>query len=242
MKSRIRLRKSSTKVYRRLQDGPVLPPWVRAVPYLLGLIVFVFVSLQLFAENESSISSIEQARLDSELARSGGLVVTAPSAETSQSSLDQASPDQASATTAPTDPTAPIISGSSTDTPIAETETAETIPTTTPESELSVGIPTKTGLVVQVPSEALAMARTATVARFTGDFEAVELGSAVSIPWLPRTWTDPYVGDPVVSSVGDGVFILAFRVDPDRSGVEPLREILTAVSYVPGQGWVWLGV
>lgn len=236
MKSRLRLRKSSTKVYRRLQDGPVLPPWVRFVPYALGLMVFVFVSFQLFADKDTTISDLERSRLDSELSRTGGII------------LDPATPTSVQQQTQPTSPvdpsnpapTGPILSGSDPATP-PSTQTPLPTADSTTATDLTVGLTTKTGLVVQVPADALSMARAATLARFTGDFEAVQLGSSVSVPWLPRTWPDPYVGDPVVSSVGDGVFVLAFRVDPDRSGVEPLREILTAVSYVPGQGWVWLG-
>jgi hypothetical protein len=238
MKPRVRLRKSSVKVYRRLQDGPVLPQWVRVVPYALGLFAFIFISLQLFAKDGSTISDIERARLDSELsAPSFGTL--APGLTTPTATTDQALP----ATTVPpaTGSTGPVVSSGGSTTPPPSTTSAPA-PEQTQPSQLSVSLPFKTGSVVQVPVDALDMARNATVARFTGNFEGVLLGPSVSVPLLPRTWKNPYVGDPIVNSVGDGVFVLRFRVDPDRDGVEPIREILTAVSYVPGQGWVWLGV
>lgn len=216
MKSRVRLRKSSSKVYRRLQDGPVLPPWVRVVPYVLGSIIFVFVSLQLFREDPPPAFPEAQENFDAAVEQAGGLLSDPAAREV----LD----DFASGATVLAPP--PDAGGDFTGLDEAG----------------PVLLQLESGGTVEIPASALAVARAATLALFTGRFEGVPAADGVAFPDIARTWADPYVGDPVVVSVGDGTISFAFRVDPDREGAEPTYKTASMVLFVPAQGWVWAGV
>lgn len=215
MKTRIRLRRSSTKVYRRLQDGPVLPPWVRVLPFVLGFLIFGFVSLEIFREDdlvvdqqvqdefnvilENDVAKISdpeiQARLDA--AVSGVSVPTAPPDEPGSFEAEQ-------------------VSG-------------------------SVTLPVESGGVSEVPAAALAVARTSVMALFTGNFNEVPIATGVAIPDVARTWEDPSVGDPMIVSFGESTIRLSFQVDPDRDGPESVYKTSVVVLFTPDLGWVWAG-
>lgn len=216
MKSRVRLRKSSTKVYRRLQDGPVLPPWVRVVPYVLGVLIFVFVSLQLFREDPPPAFPEAQENFDVAVDQAGGLLSDPAAREVlddlASGSTVLAPPPDAGGEFTGLDEAGPVL------------------------------LQLESGGTVEIPASALAVARAATLALFTGRFEGVPAADGVAFPDIARTWADPYVGDPVVVSVGDGTISFAFRVDPDRKGAEPTYKTASMVLFVPGRGWVWAGV
>lgn len=217
MKSRVRLRKSSTKVYRRLQDGPVLPPWVKVVPYVLAVIIFVFVSLQLFREDTPPAFPEAQENFDVAVEQAGGLLGD-PSA---REALDE------------------FASGSTVLAPPPDGTDGDF---TGLDEAGPVLLQLESGGTVEISASALAVARAATLALFTGNFEGVPVADGVALPDIARTWADPYVGDPVVVSVGDGTISFAFRVDPDREGAEPTYKTASMVLFVPARGWVWAGV
>jgi hypothetical protein len=224
------LRRKSLKAYRSLQSGPMLPPWVKILPYVLGVIVFVMLSMQLFTQPKTTISDVNRqvldaARLDMQSALND--ISTTSSATT---------PTQAPPTNSATsDPTTPVDSQTPTTSPTDVPQTG------LPEIEMVI-MQTSSGAALEVPSGSLQAAREATVALFTGDFSKVSFASGVAAPSLPRTWKNPYVGDPIIDSVGDGVFVFVFKVDPDRDGPAPLREIVSSVELGDNAVWVWLGV
>lgn len=206
----------------------MLPPWVKVLPYLLGFVMFILVSTQFLGDNSFSVSDETRARLEADQAQViAGLGDVADLVE-----------GAAQGTT----PTTLVSPTETAPTPASDSNTASTTPPATLSGEPTVTLQFKNGGTAPVPESALAAARSATVALFTGVFDGVALGQGVKPPVLERTWKDPYVGDPVLAAVGDGVFSVVFRVDPDRSGPATLREITTSVELVPGRGWAWLGV
>jgi hypothetical protein len=216
MKTRVRLRRSSNKVYRRLQDGPVLPPWVKVVPYVLGVLILVFVSLQLFGEDQPPASPEAQENFDSEVEYVGDLLAD-PSFrevldEVASGSTVFAPPPDAEETFSGLDEAGPVL------------------------------LQLESGGTVEISASALAVARAATLALFTGNFDGIPVADGVVFPDIARTWPDPYIGDPVVVSVGDGTISFSFRVDPDREGAEPTYKTASMVLFVPARGWVWAGV
>lgn len=216
MKQRIRLRRSSNKFYRQLQDGPVLPPWVKAVPYVLAALIFVFVSLQLFSNDQPTTSREAQEFFDADVSELGNILADPSTREM----LDQA----VSGSTVLAVPPNPVEDYSGLD---------EAGP---------VLLQLESGGTVEISASALAVARAATLALFTGVFDNVPTADGVVLPDITKTWADPYIGDPVVVSVGDGTISIAFRVDPDRKGPEPTYKTSSMVLFVPARGWVWAGV
>lgn len=230
------IRRRSVKAYRSLSAGPVLPPWVKVIPFVGAGLLFLFVSMLLF--REPSVEMVDGDILEADVARiistieaidAGDLDSTIESTEPSSLSPPQ---------TGPVDP--PPIE--------TDIDTVSPSPSPSPTPNIQEGVePTITlqlrgGGAATVPEGALLLARTATLALFTGDFSQVPLAPSVETPLLPRTWSDPYVGDPVIDSLTDGVFSLTFRVDPDREGPSQVREITAHVAFEPNMGWVWLGV
>jgi hypothetical protein len=216
MKPRVRIRRSSNKVYRRLQDGPVLPPWVKVVPYVLGVIIFVFVSLQLFREDPPPAFPEAQDNFDAAVDVAGDLFADPSSREllddVASGSTVLAAPPDAEETFSGLDEAGPVL------------------------------LQLESGGTVEISASALAVARAATLALFTGNFDGIPAADGVTFPDIARTWPDPYIGDPVVVSVGDGTISFSFRVDPDREGVEPTYKTASMVLFVPARGWVWAGV
>ena len=223
-----RFRRRSVKVYRKLSDGPVLPSWVKVLPFVLGGIAFVLLSTQMFKSPAATMTDKE--RLDAEMQR---IIATLDDPALS----DALNPGS---TTPPTT-TGPTTPGSQ---PPTETTPPVEQPPTDPQGGAAskVSLQLRSGGAVDVAEDALRVARTATTALFTGRFDGVVLAPGATPPALPRTWADPYVGDPVVDSLTDGVISITFRVDPDRNGAAGVREITTNVEFVPGTGWAWLGV
>jgi len=194
----------------------VLPPWVKVLPYALGVLAFVFVSIQLFRPKVDPSDAMVADNFDAEVEFVGGLLT------------DPETRDQIEAEISGTAPAVPP--------PNAEGSFESEDLSGTVVLQLDSGGP------VEVPASALAVARTATMSLFTGAFGGVPLADGVVLPDLARTWSDPYVGDPVVVSLGDGTISFAFRVDPDRDGPEPTYKTAAMVLFVPARGWVWAGV
>lgn len=217
-----KMRRSSVKVYRKLSDGPVLPQWVKFVPYVLGALVFFFVSTSMFDNDPTPLSDADRIK----------------------SQVDNFSAflnDQASQTPIPNDET--LLSPSPVVPTLPAPQVQEPIvPQPAPDASVKVSLPFRNGGSAEIENAALTVARAATVALFTGDFTQVRLAPGVQPPALPRTWSDPYVGDPVLEDIADGGVSVTFRVDPDRAGPSQLREITARVEFVPDMGWVWGGV
>ena len=215
MKTRIRLRRSSTKVYRRLQDGPVLPPWVRVLPFVLGFLIFGFVSLEIFREDDLVVDQQVQDEfnviLENDVAKISDPEIQARlDAATSGVSVPTAPPDE------PGSFEAEQVSG-------------------------SVTLPVESGGVSEVPAAALAVARASVMALFTGNFNEVPIATGVAIPDVARTWEDPSVGDPMIVAFGESTIRLSFQVDPDRDGPESVYKTSVVVLFTPDLGWVWAG-
>jgi hypothetical protein len=230
-----KLRRSGFKTFHRVAEGPVLPTWVKVLPVVIGVVLFFLVSSALFADRsvevrDTDLTASEVDRiasgLDSEELRQIYEAVTTGTIASSGGSV-------------PTDPQVPPSSDVPSNT---EVPPATDVPPTGPATEVRVQLLDRVGNPVSVPEGALKVARSAVSALFTGEFGAVPLAPGVSPPALPRLWPDPYVGEPVVDSVGDGAFAVAFVVDPDRDGPALPREIVASVENVAPSGWVWLGV
>lgn len=193
----------------------MLPPWVRVVPPVLGLLIFGFVSLQLFSEDDLIVDQASQEEFAVSLDRDVSNIADPEI----QAQLDAA------------------ISGASVPTPPPDSPGSFEVE----EVAGNVSLPVESGGVSEVPVAALTVARTAVLALFTGNFNEVPIADGVSIPDVVRTWEDPSVGDPVIVSFGESTIRFAFRVDPDRDGPESVYKTAAMVMFVPDLGWVWAG-
>lgn len=232
-----KVRRYGIKTARHVAAGPVLPTWVKALPIILGAIMFLLVSSALFTDRsvvtrDQDATSLEIGRIardaNSQEVRAlyeWATTGTAPAAASSDATAASA-PSSAPQESEPTTPDSLVDNPVGTSAPAAGT----------------VPLLDRAGVVIAVDTNALAAARSATEALFTGRFETVTLASGVQLPTLPRVWDDPYVGEPSVASVGDGVVSIAFVVDPDRDGPAQPREIVTSVESTTPTTWAWLGV
>lgn len=215
-----KMRRSSVKVYRKLSDGPVLPQWVKVVPYALGALMFIFVSTSMFEKKTPQLTDADRinAQVDNFASRLNDQTLQSPPVDAGLA------------------PPAPVS------TPTETSVSPSTAPPQNPTSSVKVSLPYRNGGSTEVDEAALATARAATVALFTGNFSSLSMVPGVQPPSLPRTWNDPYVGDPTLIEISDATLAIGFRVDPDRDGPSPLREIVSRVEFVPGVGWAWGGV
>jgi hypothetical protein len=99
-----------------------------------------------------------------------------------------------------------------------------------------------TGSTVDVPAGAVATAKQAATALFTGDFTTVNLADGVTAPAPGTTrWKTPQVADPIVQTHDDTRIVFAFAVDPDGpDGPEGIRNVTTTVTSTDGL-WGYAG-
>lgn len=143
-----------------------------------------------------------------------------------------------------TGPTVPIGTGATvTAPPSSLPSTTSTTPPSTAATEGDfVTLPGPGGLLVDTPTAAIATARAAAVALFTGDFSDVPVGPNAVVPSVVAVWERPYVGEPAVANIGEDTLTFSFTVDPDGDGSEPVRTITVTVARSAEGTWVWLGV
>lgn len=104
-----------------------------------------------------------------------------------------------------------------------------------------VDVPSLAGGTVPVSAAAVAAARVAALALFSGDLSAVPLAAGFVPPAGLGAFDNPVVRDLFVHSGGGDLFTFALAVDPDAGGPEPQRALRVTLSFLEGR-WVLTGV
>ena len=225
-----------------MKKDPDLPGWTAAIPVVGFVLLGLFLSSALFASQDSE--DARQARSDAvDRAEQvmGSFTDDELAAIDAYLSGDTIPPDvnNGSASTTVPDGTATTVPDDTSTT--FPDQPGTTTPDTAPPVVDGVAVPNVAGGVVTVADDALAVARAAARALFTGEFVTVPVAAGVAPPSLPATWADPLVESPTVESYTPSTFDISFLVDPDRDGETAPRTITVSV-VVEGDRWVWAGI
>ena len=240
------------------KKDPDLPRWTKIVP-LIGLsLLALYLSRGFFPGAGNGIDSeLQQETVDAVSQRVLDLsdeeiralqdrfgedlvqiVESSPGADEPAPGQNPAPADTSTTTPVATTPVAPATTTPAT----GEPEPSETTPAPAPGGveRVDVPLPGPNG-TINVDQTALMVARSATVALFTGDFTSVIVDPAAALPTLTRLYPDPLVSEPTVRVIGDAMITFTFTVDPDRDGPAGVRLINTTVA-AGASGWSWAGV